>query len=106
MGFVRKLKAVLGLDAGTESPRKPRTKEVTIESTPAETPDTDTAASESLEQPVMSISGIGPAYADRLRSAGVTSVGELLEADIERLSSETDIAAARIERWVDQASEQ
>jgi predicted flap endonuclease-1-like 5' DNA nuclease len=56
-------------------------------------------AGESVE----SIKGIGPAYADRLAQVDVEVVGDLAEADPEEIAAETDLSAARIENWVQQA---
>ena len=51
------------------------------------------------------IDGIGPAYAGRLRDAGVETVSDLLRADADRLAAETDIAEARIRGWIDAAGD-
>lgn len=51
------------------------------------------------------ITGIGPAYAQRLRDAGVGSVAELGEADAEDLAESTDLSATRIGNWVEQADD-
>ncbi|PSQ33722.1 hypothetical protein BRD05_08165 [Halobacteriales archaeon QS_9_70_65] len=52
---------------------------------------------------VEEVSGIGPAYAERLSTAGVDTVGDLLAADPEKLADSTDISAKRIGRWQDRA---
>jgi polyhydroxyalkanoate synthase len=49
------------------------------------------------------LSGVGPAYADRLRDAGVGSMAELAAADAEGLADETGIGASRLQDWIDQA---
>ncbi|PSP57805.1 hypothetical protein BRC72_07605 [Halobacteriales archaeon QH_7_66_36] len=56
-------------------------------------------------QHVESISGIGPAYANRLADAGVESVGDLAAADADALAEETGISAKRIGRWIERAEE-
>jgi len=49
------------------------------------------------------IKGVGPAYAQRLRDAGVGSVAELADADADELAAETDLSANRIGNWIEQA---
>lgn len=63
-------------------------------------PDTDTDA----DAPVQSISGIGPAYAEQLSSAGVETVGELAAADPAELAEATGLGEARVSSWVEQAA--
>lgn len=48
-----------------------------------------------------SIEGIGPAYAGRLREAGVADGADLVAADAEALAAETGIAERRIRGWVE-----
>ena len=55
--------------------------------------------------PVDTISGIGPAYAERLGNAGVETVPELLAADDVSLAEATDISEKRITRWQERAAE-
>jgi predicted flap endonuclease-1-like 5' DNA nuclease len=57
--------------------------------------------SESVEN----VSGIGPAYADRLSEAGIETVDQLLAADPEELAADTDLSAKRIGRWQERAEE-
>ena len=54
---------------------------------------------------VEDVSGIGPAYADRLSAAGIETVDQLLDADPEDLSGDTDLSAKRISRWQERAEE-
>jgi len=56
-------------------------------------------------QHVESISGIGPAYANRLADAGVESVGDLAAADADALADDTGISTKRIGRWIERAEE-
>lgn len=76
-----------------------------------ETRDADGAAGAGSEepgdggQPAESVSGIGPAYADRLSDAGVETVSDLLEADPEHLGEETDVSPKRIQRWQERADD-
>lgn len=48
-----------------------------------------------------SIEGVGPAYAERLREAGVADGADLVDADPEDLAAETEIGERRIRRWVE-----
>ena len=52
------------------------------------------------------LKGIGPAYADRLRSAGVETVAQLADADADDLGEEIDVSPKRVGRWIDRANEQ
>jgi len=52
---------------------------------------------------VRSISGIGANYAERLASAGVETVGDLVTTDPETLSTETNISDSHISEWIDRA---
>jgi len=63
--------------------------------------DEDGATEPSLED----VSGVGPAYADRLRDAGVESVADLAGADLETLAADTDLPVSRLEDWIDQADD-
>lgn len=55
-------------------------------------------------EPVTAIDGIGPAYEERLRDAGIESVGELAAADPEQVAADTDISETRLSRWIDAAN--
>ncbi|SFF91521.1 Helix-hairpin-helix domain-containing protein [Halopelagius inordinatus] len=63
-------------------------------------PDTE-AANESVDN----VKGIGPAYAERLADAGVSTVGELVAADPESLADDIGVSEKRIARWIDRAKE-
>ncbi|TYT62875.1 helix-hairpin-helix domain-containing protein [Natrialba swarupiae] len=54
-------------------------------------------------EPVDSIKGIGPAYADRLADAGVETVADLADADAGVLAEQTDISEKRLQGWIDRA---
>lgn len=76
-------------------------------STVDSTPDEDTASPAAVDDtPLTAIKGIGPAYAERLESAGVGTVGELAGADADALADATDISAKRIQGWIDRAAAQ
>jgi predicted flap endonuclease-1-like 5' DNA nuclease len=49
------------------------------------------------------IKGIGPAYADRLREAGVEDVAALAAADATDLADRTGLGEGRIGNWIEQA---
>jgi predicted flap endonuclease-1-like 5' DNA nuclease len=55
------------------------------------------------EEPVDSVSGIGPAYAKRLNEAGVESVADLVAADAAEVADETGISEKRVRGWQDAA---
>jgi len=55
--------------------------------------------------PVDEVSGIGPAYAERLGEAGIETVAQLLDADTDELADRTDLSAKRIGRWQERAAE-
>jgi predicted flap endonuclease-1-like 5' DNA nuclease len=55
------------------------------------------------DEDLESVKGIGAAYAERLRDAGVATVAELATADADQLAEETGLSAKRISRWIDQA---
>jgi len=81
--------------ATTDTAEPSEATETTAEEAPA---DDETAAAD-LED----IDGIGPAYAQRLRDAGVTSVADLADADAEALAEDTDLSPNRIGNWIEQA---
>jgi polyhydroxyalkanoate synthase len=51
------------------------------------------------------VRGVGPAYADRLREAGVGTVSELAAADPDELAASIDVSTSRVADWVDHATE-
>lgn len=68
-------------------------------------PDAAEEAADVSDDPVTEISGIGPAYGERLSDAGVETVADLAAADPDELEAATDISASRIEGWIDAAAE-
>lgn len=134
MSVIEKIKSVLGLgngaatradrdtnvvvehepdmETGTESVEEPAetTPEARADATSVdegEESDVEPGPEESTDddRSVQSISGIGPAYADRLADAGVETVADLQSADPESLAEAADLSAKRIERWKDRAAE-
>lgn len=70
--------------------------------------DIDTAEAEDLATNVTdleAIRGIGPAYADRLRTAGIEDGADLADADPTELAAATDIGEARIRGWIDRITD-
>lgn len=53
--------------------------------------------------PLESINGIGPAYAGRLREAGIGSVDAVADADVETLADAAEVPETRAERWIEAA---
>ncbi|MDS0279032.1 poly(3-hydroxyalkanoate) polymerase subunit PhaC [Halomicroarcula sp. S1AR25-4] len=51
---------------------------------------------------VETVSGIGPTYADRLRAAGVETVGDLAEYDATELAELAETTESRAQDWLDQ----
>jgi polyhydroxyalkanoate synthase len=51
------------------------------------------------------VTGIGEAYATRLRDAGVTSVADLAAADPAHLAGDVAVGVERVRSWVEQARE-
>ena len=74
--------------------------------------DSDTeadAGSESAEEPsepVETLKGIGPAYAERLGSIGIESVADLAAADPEEVADGIDVSEKRVSGWVDRAKDE
>ncbi len=68
--------------------------------------ETDEEQVESTEKSSLTdIEGIGEGYASRLRTAGVESINDLINADTENLSDEIDVSVQRINQWQERASQ-
>jgi len=65
--------------------------------------DSDETAAPDTNAPVTEIKGVGPAYAERLENAGVSTVAELATADADELAESTDLSPNRISGWIEQA---
>jgi polyhydroxyalkanoate synthase len=68
--------------------------------------ETEEAPTDSEEAPELeTIHGVGAAYANRLREAGVESLDELAGANADKLADEIDVPASRVREWVEEAIE-
>ena len=67
--------------------------------------DDDVEADDMAGEPVETITGIGPAYADRLDEAGIESVAELAAADSETIGEAIDVSPKRVADWIERAND-
>ena len=56
-----------------------------------------------LADDLTEINGVGPAYAERLRDAGVSSFGDLVRADVDVIADAIDVSPEQVADWVEQA---
>ncbi|WP_152040428.1 class III poly(R)-hydroxyalkanoic acid synthase subunit PhaC [Salinigranum salinum] len=70
---------------------------------PGASDDTDEAAFDDTD--LDQVRGIGPAYAERLREAGVGTVSELAAADAAELGERVDVSPSRVADWIGHATE-
>ncbi|ACV49036.1 MULTISPECIES: helix-hairpin-helix domain-containing protein [Halomicrobium] len=70
----------------------------------AATPEPTDEPSVDNDAPVTEIKGVGPAYAERLENAGISTVSELAAADADELGEVTDLSPNRISGWIEQAN--
>lgn len=84
--------------------RRSRRDAVTIEIEDRESRDEATGEEETAVD-LESIEGIGSAYAERLRAAGVTDAADLAAADPDDLASETGIGTRRIQGWIERVDD-
>lgn len=114
MALIRKLKRLIGLDGesqrseGTSVPveREPAMEtERAVKEPVSESADAggEPAAGDTVvaDDPVDTISGIGPAYAERLAEGGITTVGELAAADAAELADSTGLGEGRVANWIE-----
>lgn len=104
--------AVKGTDTEAATPASETTAEPAPDMTEPETadeaPTEDEDASERDEvasEPVTELSGIGPAYGERLAGVGIESVADLAGADAAAIAAETDLSEKRVAGWIEQARE-
>jgi predicted flap endonuclease-1-like 5' DNA nuclease len=55
------------------------------------------------DEPTETITGIGPAYAERLESIGIETVGELAAADAAEVADGIDVSESRVGDWIERA---
>ncbi|WP_018258076.1 DUF4332 domain-containing protein [Halomicrobium katesii] len=84
-------------DADTDDESETTAAAATPEPTDDDSPVDDDA-------PVTEIKGVGPAYAERLENAGISTVSELAAADADELGEATDLSPNRISGWIEQAN--
>lgn len=123
MSLLQRLRSVLGLDGSgndeieeppavtVEHPREPE--ETPTSESPPDVPETSQSDSMESEEataprfehdgPTTDISGIGPAYSERLSQAGIDSIGDLAAADPGGLAEELDLTEGRVSAWVEDA---
>jgi predicted flap endonuclease-1-like 5' DNA nuclease len=65
--------------------------------------ETETGTGTGTDADLEEIKGIGPAYADRLREAGVENVADLATADAAEVSDASGIGQSRVQKWIDRA---
>lgn len=92
------------------SERRPSVPETEPESPAAEhdevveeEPTPSAPATPATGESVETITGIGPAYAERLGDAGIETVDQLAAADAADLANDTDISESRVQKWIDLA---
>ncbi len=71
----------------------------------AETTEANGAGETMAADDLTELSGVGEAYAEDLRDAGIETFDELATADTADLAASTGIAPSRIEDWIAQANE-
>lgn len=77
-----------------------------VEAEPVDAADLEPKEPADGGEPLESVSGIGPAYANRLNEAGLESVADLVAADPAAVAEATGISEKRIGRWIDRAAEE
>jgi predicted flap endonuclease-1-like 5' DNA nuclease len=98
MGLIKTIRRLL---TGSEEPVEQRTRD--IETVVEEVEESVSTMTTSVD--VTEVSGIGPAYAERLAAAGITSAGELAAADAARLAEQIDESETRVAGWIEAAAE-
>ena len=75
------------------------------EAATAEDEETDIDDADDRGPSVEEITGIGPAYAERLAEIGIETVGDLADADAAAVAEGTSVGEKRAATWIDRASE-
>ncbi|WP_255191594.1 class III poly(R)-hydroxyalkanoic acid synthase subunit PhaC [Natronobeatus ordinarius] len=87
----------------TAEPETPEPKEA--DATLAEATEANGAGETVDADDLTELNGVGEAYADDLREAGIETFDDLTSADAATLSADTGISPSRIEDWIEQATE-
>jgi predicted flap endonuclease-1-like 5' DNA nuclease len=98
MGLIKTIRRLL---TGSEEPVEQRTRD--IETVVEEVEESVSTMTTSVE--VTEVSGIGPAYAERLAAAGITTAAELAAADAASLADRIDESEKRVAGWIEAAAE-
>lgn len=99
------LEDALAGDAGPAEPADPSTADTADSDSP--TSDSPTAAGDPSSRetvPVEAVDAIESGYGPRLEEAGVATLGDLLGADPDDLSTKTGISARRLRSWIEDAT--
>lgn len=67
--------------------------------------DSDAADGNDTDESVEVIKGIGPAYAERLGTVGIETVGELAAADAAEVAAGIDVPESRVGSWIERAND-
>ncbi|AUV81340.1 class III poly(R)-hydroxyalkanoic acid synthase subunit PhaC [Salinigranum rubrum] len=95
-----------GPEAGDDEAVDAENGTVHVEDDAGEEDEDDESGAEAFDDTDLDqVRGVGPAYADRLREAGVGTVSELAAADPETLAERIDVSTSRVADWVDHATE-
>lgn len=86
-----------GLEASSESPASSQ------QEPPSPASETPSPADEARAATIDTVDAIEPGFEHRLEEAGVNTVGDLVEADPDALSTKTGISARRIGNWIEAA---
>ncbi len=55
------------------------------------------------DDPVETVTGIGPAYGERLGEIGIETVADLATADAAAVAEQTSVSESRVEKWIARA---
>jgi predicted flap endonuclease-1-like 5' DNA nuclease len=98
MGLIKTIRRLL---TGSEEPVEQRSAD--IETVVEEVEESVREMGSTVD--VTEVSGIGPAYAERLAAAGITTAAELAAADAGQLADQIDESEKRVAGWIEAATE-